>query len=188
MARLCESYAAVPGDLEKALAASPRAARFFATLDSANRYAILFRLHTAKRPETRAKRLALYVGMLNAGKAGEPAEAAAIGAMQAYHFVMMGSPRTLWDFFLGANWFMCASAVLLVVALWQAGALARRHGASVRPLVVTLALGCAAYAGLSVVFFFAAPVVANALAALCAGAAALQLGRGETAPATALQP
>ena len=34
------------------------------------------------------------VGMLNAGKAGEPAEAAAITAMQAYHFVMMGSPRT----------------------------------------------------------------------------------------------
>lgn len=119
------------------------------------------------------------VGMLNAGKAGEPEEAAAITAMQAYHFVMMGSPRTLWDFFLGANWFMSASAALLVVLLWQAGGLARRHGASVRPLVVTLALGCAAYAALSVAFFFAAPVVANALGALCAGAAAVLLGRAQ---------
>jgi uncharacterized protein YdeI (YjbR/CyaY-like superfamily) len=56
--------ATVPDDLAAALAANPRAARFFATIDSANRYAVLFRIHTAKKAETRAKRIALFVGML----------------------------------------------------------------------------------------------------------------------------
>jgi uncharacterized protein YdeI (YjbR/CyaY-like superfamily) len=60
--------AAVPDDLEAALAEKPRARRFFAAIDAANRYAILWRLQTAKRPETRAKRLALFVAMLERGE------------------------------------------------------------------------------------------------------------------------
>ena len=54
----------VPPDLAEALAADPAAAAFFATLDSANRYAVLYRVHDAKRPETRARRIATYVAML----------------------------------------------------------------------------------------------------------------------------
>ena len=42
-----------------------RARAFFATLDSANRYAILYRIGTAKKPETRAKRIDTYVTMLS---------------------------------------------------------------------------------------------------------------------------
>jgi uncharacterized protein YdeI (YjbR/CyaY-like superfamily) len=53
----------VPRDLARALASKPRAQRFFATLDGANRYAILYRLQTAKRPETRAQRLERFVSM-----------------------------------------------------------------------------------------------------------------------------
>lgn len=59
-----QSRATVPADLAKALAASPRAARFFETLESHNRYAILFRVHTAKKPETRAARIEKFVAML----------------------------------------------------------------------------------------------------------------------------
>ncbi|WP_437683998.1 YdeI/OmpD-associated family protein [Sorangium sp. So ce131] len=58
------SRAAVPDDLSAALAANPRAAAFFAALNAANRYAVLFRVHTAKKPETRQKRIALFVEML----------------------------------------------------------------------------------------------------------------------------
>ncbi len=58
------SRATVPPDLAKALAANPRAARFFETLESSNRYAILFRIHTAKKPETRATRIEKFVAML----------------------------------------------------------------------------------------------------------------------------
>jgi uncharacterized protein YdeI (YjbR/CyaY-like superfamily) len=54
----------VPPDFAKALASNPRAARFFETLESYNRYAVLFRIHTAKKPETRASRIEKFVGML----------------------------------------------------------------------------------------------------------------------------
>jgi uncharacterized protein YdeI (YjbR/CyaY-like superfamily) len=60
--------ATVPDDLAAALAADPRAAAFFATLGSQNRYAILFRLHNAKKPETRARRLATFLAMLAKGE------------------------------------------------------------------------------------------------------------------------
>ena len=60
--------AKVPEDLAAALRRSPRAQRFFETLDSRNRYAILYRLMTAKRPETRAKRIATFVEMLREGR------------------------------------------------------------------------------------------------------------------------
>jgi uncharacterized protein YdeI (YjbR/CyaY-like superfamily) len=56
--------ATVPDDLAAAFAKSPRAAAFFATLDSRNRYAVLYRLQTSKRPETRARNLARFVEML----------------------------------------------------------------------------------------------------------------------------
>jgi uncharacterized protein YdeI (YjbR/CyaY-like superfamily) len=59
-----QSEASVPDDLQQALDQSPKAKAFFETLSSQNRYAFLFRLHDAKRPETRAKRIAQYVEML----------------------------------------------------------------------------------------------------------------------------
>ncbi len=58
------SRAAVPEDLAAALAANPRAASFFAALDAANRYSVLFRIQTAKKPETRARRIEQFVAML----------------------------------------------------------------------------------------------------------------------------
>jgi uncharacterized protein YdeI (YjbR/CyaY-like superfamily) len=54
----------VPDDLAAALADNAVAREFFATLDSTNRYSILHRLQTAKKPETRARRLAQFVEML----------------------------------------------------------------------------------------------------------------------------
>ena len=62
------SAATVPDDLQTALDAEPRAREFFATLNSQNRFAILYRVQTAKRAETRARRIAQYVSMLAEGK------------------------------------------------------------------------------------------------------------------------
>jgi uncharacterized protein YdeI (YjbR/CyaY-like superfamily) len=56
--------ASVPEDLQAALDASPAAASFFATLSSTNRYAILFRVQTAKKAETRARRIQQFIAML----------------------------------------------------------------------------------------------------------------------------
>ena len=58
----------VPEDLQRELDARPDAKAFFAGLTSQNRYAILYRLQDAKRPETRARRLAQFVAMLEAGE------------------------------------------------------------------------------------------------------------------------
>ncbi|HEX7307034.1 YdeI/OmpD-associated family protein [Lentzea sp.] len=58
----------VPADLVEALDANPRAAEFFKTLNSQNRYAVLLRIHDAKRPETRQKRIAQFVEMLAEGR------------------------------------------------------------------------------------------------------------------------
>jgi uncharacterized protein YdeI (YjbR/CyaY-like superfamily) len=55
---------AVPPDLQRELDADPAAREFFESLDSQNRYAILYRLQDAKRPETRARRLDQFVAML----------------------------------------------------------------------------------------------------------------------------
>jgi uncharacterized protein YdeI (YjbR/CyaY-like superfamily) len=58
----------VPPDLEAALAENPRAGHMFEKLDRQNRFAILYRLHDAKRPETRQRRLANFVGLLARGE------------------------------------------------------------------------------------------------------------------------
>jgi uncharacterized protein YdeI (YjbR/CyaY-like superfamily) len=60
--------ATVPADLQAELDANPAAAEFFAGLDSANRYAILYRLGEAKKPETRERRLRKFVAMLERGE------------------------------------------------------------------------------------------------------------------------
>lgn len=62
------STAQVPPDLQVALDANPKAAMFFATLTGANRYAILYRIGAVKKPETRARKIATFVGMLERGE------------------------------------------------------------------------------------------------------------------------
>ena len=57
--------AEVPPDLAAALAKNARAKAFFATLESSNRYAILWRIGQAKKPETRAARITKFVQMLS---------------------------------------------------------------------------------------------------------------------------
>jgi uncharacterized protein YdeI (YjbR/CyaY-like superfamily) len=60
--------AEVPPDLQRELDANPVAAEFFASLSSANRYAIVYRLDDAKKPETRERRLRKFVAMLERGE------------------------------------------------------------------------------------------------------------------------
>ena len=63
----------VPADLAAALARNPRARAFFVKLDRANRYAILWRVHNAVKPETRARRIDQFVALCGAGKTLHPA-------------------------------------------------------------------------------------------------------------------
>jgi uncharacterized protein YdeI (YjbR/CyaY-like superfamily) len=56
--------AKVPDDFQAALNANPRARKFFEDLDGANRYAVLFRIQTVKKAETRARKIREFVAML----------------------------------------------------------------------------------------------------------------------------
>lgn len=58
----------VPDDFQAALDKNKKAKSFFATLNSANRYAILFRIHNVKKPETRARKIQQFVEMLERGE------------------------------------------------------------------------------------------------------------------------
>jgi uncharacterized protein YdeI (YjbR/CyaY-like superfamily) len=65
----------VPADLAAAFARNARARKFFDTLDSANRYAILYRVQTAKKPETRAERITRFVALCARHETIHPAKA-----------------------------------------------------------------------------------------------------------------
>jgi uncharacterized protein YdeI (YjbR/CyaY-like superfamily) len=58
----------IPQDFLDALATRPAAKAFFETLDRKNLYPIYYRLHTAKRAETRAKRMAQILAQLERGE------------------------------------------------------------------------------------------------------------------------
>jgi uncharacterized protein YdeI (YjbR/CyaY-like superfamily) len=62
------STSIIPDDLRQALDANRKAKEFFATLNSQNRYAILFRIQNVKKAETRAKKIAQFIEMLNNGE------------------------------------------------------------------------------------------------------------------------
>ena len=60
--------AAVPKDFQEALDGNARARVFFETLDRANRYAVLWRIQTVKKAETRARKIREFLGMLERGE------------------------------------------------------------------------------------------------------------------------
>lgn len=58
----------IPEDFQSALDENKKASEFFASLNRANRYAILFRIHNAKKPATRARKIQQFVEMLERGE------------------------------------------------------------------------------------------------------------------------
>lgn len=67
-----QAKAEIPPDLSEALAANPAAAATFQQLSSASRFAIIYRLNAVKLPQTRSRKLAQYIDMLNRGEAIRP--------------------------------------------------------------------------------------------------------------------
>src|SRR5690348_14988649 len=59
-----QSKITIPDDFQRELDKNQKAKEFFATLNSVNRYAILFRIQTAKKPETRSARISKFIEML----------------------------------------------------------------------------------------------------------------------------
>jgi uncharacterized protein YdeI (YjbR/CyaY-like superfamily) len=67
-----QSRITIPADFQSELDKNQHAKDFFSTLDSTNRYAILFRIHTAKKPETRSARIQKFIEMLSKNQTIHP--------------------------------------------------------------------------------------------------------------------
>src|SRR5689334_23818190 len=104
-------------------------------------------------------------------------EAAVVSAMQGFRVPVMGFHRSYWEFYRGFSISITVLLATLMVIAWQVATLSRRDPRGALPLAVTLLLACVAQAVLSFVYFFTAPIVISALAAIFAAVGTALLTR-----------
>ena len=83
----------MPAELAVALAAEPNAKAMFEKLNSQNRYAVLYRIATAKRAETRAQRIEKFVAMLARGETIYPQKLASKELAASWRYYISASRR-----------------------------------------------------------------------------------------------
>ncbi len=100
------------------------------------------------------------MGMLDTTSRG-PVEAAALGALRAFKFDVMGVQRSHMQFYDGFGWYLTVTLVMLTGMVWQLSRLVEAHPGLVRSLLVGPILFSVASVGLCVGWFFPAPLVAS---------------------------
>jgi hypothetical protein len=106
------------------------------------------------------------------GKVAPGAEQTAVDAMKGNAFVAMGVTRTMWDFYRGMGLAVMIFLTLAAVVLWQMAVLAKTEMFPlVRPVLAAFMLGFLLMAVVSWQYFFAGPLVAELLIAVCVGLA-----------------
>ena len=113
-------------------------------------------------------------GMILAESHG-PEEDALLESLRAYHFVIMGSTRSHFDFYRGEGWYLSATLIAMIALCWMLSNAVAESPALVRRLALVLALFFATSAVLCVMFFFAAPLTMSVIASLALGTAWLRL-------------
>lgn len=93
-------------------------------------------------------------------------ERVVISALKDYRFDAMGTTRSHFDFYMGFNWFLCASMFVIALVTWQLASISRRDPRAARPMSATLCVGAIAFTALCWMYFFIAPLVFFAAAAL----------------------
>ena len=111
-----------------------------------------------------------FAGLLS-GTSKNQSEVSLLNAMKALHFDAMGSLRTYWDFYFGFGLFLTVNLLLLSALLWQVASLVRVEPAAARPIVGLLCVAFLAFAVLSWLYFFIAPLVVEGMVALLLGLA-----------------
>jgi hypothetical protein len=114
------------------------------------------------------------VGHTVGGVFGTPspgAAEAAVAAMKANQFPVMGLTRSYWSFYMGLGLAVSIFLVVEAVVFWQLGSLAKTDSYRLRPIYATFLLGYLALAVNSYQYFFAGPVINEILIALCLGLA-----------------
>ena len=101
------------------------------------------------------------------GGAAPGAQAEALAVMKANRFDELGASRTYWDFFFGFGLFVSISFFVEAVVFWQLGALARAHGALIRPILAAFCIGYLVSALVSWRYFFLPPMLMELVIAGC---------------------
>jgi hypothetical protein len=101
------------------------------------------------------------------GKPDPGPQQAAVAAMKANQFPLMGVTRSYWDFYMGMG--LSATIFLTIVAIvfWQLSSLAKTDACRLRPICMTFLLAFLLLAVNSSIYFFAAPAIIELLIALC---------------------
>src|ERR1700722_10650389 len=95
-----------------------------------------------------------------------PAEAA-VAAMQANHFLLMGNMRSYWEFYRGMGLAVTIFLTVEAIVFWLLASLAKTEAAQLRPILAVFAAGYLVFALDSFEYFFIFPVITEILIALC---------------------
>jgi len=101
------------------------------------------------------------------GKPMPGAAEQAVAAMKANHFILMGNPRTYWDFYMGLGLGITIFLTVEATVFWLLASLVPATGARLRPIISVFALGYLAFAVNSFRFFFLGPVIVEVLIVSC---------------------
>lgn len=136
-------------------------------------------LRAASIPALLHALLNTFAGLLS-GTSDNRAEVAVLIAMKALRFDAMGSSRTYRDFYFGFGLFLTVSMALISALLWQLASLAKTEAAIARPFVGSLCAAFIAFALVSGLYFFIAPLVLEIVVAIILGLAFAQLPRRQS--------
>jgi hypothetical protein len=114
-------------------------------------------------------------------------ERALLAAMRGFHFDIMGSSRSVWDFYRGYELSMTVVFVVLAVLMWQLGDLSRTEPRRALPLMATILVCTLLLDVLSWAYFFAGPGVMSALISVCLAIAMLSSYRSRPATVGAVR-
>ena len=109
-----------------------------------------------------------FAGLLS-GTSKNQEEVSLLNAMKALHFDAMGSLRTYWDFYFGFGLFLTVNLLLLSALLWQLASLVKAEPAIARPFIGSLCIVFLAFAVMSWLYFFIAPVIIEGIVAVLLG-------------------
>jgi hypothetical protein len=111
-----------------------------------------------------------FAGLLS-GTSKHQEEVTVLNAMKALHFDAMGSLRTYWDFYFGFGLFLTVNLLLLSAVLWQLASVVNTEPAIARPFIGLLCIAFLAFAVLSGLYFFIAPLIIEGIVAVLLGLA-----------------
>jgi len=103
-------------------------------------------------------------------------EVAVVETMKAHQFLVMGSPRTYWDFFFGYGLILSICLLVQAVLFWQLGEIAKSQPLIIRPILMAFFLAFCGFTIIAGRYFFLAPAITEVIIAACLAGAYVTAG------------